>query len=108
MKNPELMMYRAAIGQILADSGINRETIKDMVRKSIDEKVDRQVPSIVQNKVANIQNTIEFRKTLKAAIRDEVERAVSNLDIIVNMPITTYTDNELIRECARRGFDIKL
>lgn len=108
MKNPELMMYRAAIGQILADSGINRETIKDMVRKSIDEKVDRQVPSIVQNKVANIQNTIEFRNTLKAAIRDEVERAVSNLDIIVNMPITTYTNNELIRECARRGFDIKL
>ena len=43
MKDQELMGYRIAIGQILADAGINRETIKEMVQASIDAKVEKQL-----------------------------------------------------------------
>lgn len=106
MKNPELMMYRVAIGQILADAGINRETIKEMVRESVDEKVERQVPSVIENKMAHFQNSYEYRNALRDAVRAEAEKAVKNLDIFINVPIENCTDNELIRECARRGMTV--
>lgn len=108
MKNPELMMYRAAIGQILADAGINRETIKDMVQATIDEKVSRQTPPIIERNIANMANKNEFRTAVRDATRSEIERAVGKLDIAINLPLTSCTDNELIRECARRGFTIQI
>lgn len=106
MKDPELMMYRVAIGQILADAGINRETIKDMVRESIDKKVEKQIPHIIENKIAHIQNTIEYRSALRDSMRCEAEKAIARLNVTFNLPIESCTDNELIRECARRGIKI--
>ena len=72
MKDPELMMYRVAIGQILADAGINRETIKDMVQKSIDEKVERQLGAVIQREIASYDFRSEVRTGLKEAIRANV------------------------------------
>lgn len=103
MKDPELMMYRVAIGQILADAGINRETIKDMVRQSIDEKVEKQIKNIVQAKIASLRYDNEVREALRDAVRYNVERAVRKLDVFLDLPLESCTDNELIAEAARRG-----
>lgn len=106
MSNPELMMYRMAIGQILADAGINRETIKDMVRQSIDEKVDRQLGTVVQQKIANLRYDNEVRTALRDAVRFNVEKAVSKMTVTLDLPLQGCTDNELIAECARRGISL--
>lgn len=103
MDNPQLMMYRVAIGQILADAGINRETIKDMVRQTIDEKVDKQLGAIVQQKVASLRHSDEVRAALRDAVRFNVEKAVGRLSVTLDLPLQGCTDNELIAECARRG-----
>lgn len=103
MKDPELMMYRVAIGQILADAGINRETIKDMLRESIDEKVNKQIGNIVQAKIGAFRCDNEVREALRDAVRFNVERAVRKLDVWLDMPLEACTDNELIAEATRRG-----
>ena len=37
-----------AISQLLADAGLNQHTIREMVEKEIDNKVDREVKNIIQ------------------------------------------------------------
>lgn len=59
MKNPELMMYRAAIGQILADAGINRTTIQEMVRETIKEKVEKHLGSVFKQTLR--EETSDYR-----------------------------------------------
>lgn len=103
MKDPELMMYRVAIGQILADAGINRETIKEMLRGSIDEKVNKQIANAVQAKISALRYDSEIRDAMRDAVRYNVEKAVRKLDIILDLPLEACTDNELIAEAARRG-----
>lgn len=104
MKDPELMMYRVAIGQILADAGINRETIKDMVRQSIDEKVDKQIANVVQAKIGALRYDQDIRSSLRDAVRDNVQSAVRGLEVKLNFPqLQACTDNELIMEATRRG-----
>ena len=106
MSNPELMMYRMAIGQILADAGINRETIREMVRSSIDEKVEKQMSTVLQQKLSNTRYDTEIRDAMKLAVRHNVQRAVDQMRIDISVPLAQCTNNELIAEASRRGMRI--
>lgn len=85
MKNPDLMMYRVAIGQILADAGINRETIKDMVQQSIDEKIDRQLPGVLQKAILDLNIRHIIDDDLRNQLQQAVRRELSWLSIDVNI-----------------------
>lgn len=84
MKNPEMMMYRVAIGQILADAGINRTTIQEMVKESINEKIDREFPRAIEKALASI-STYEFRTILRDEIQKTVKEELRNIKISVQV-----------------------
>ncbi len=83
MGTPDLTLYRAAIGQILADAGINRSTIQEMVRQMIAEKVDKQFQYIAAHEV----NTYSFKNKINdiftAAIRSAVRDELKNINISI-------------------------
>lgn len=84
MKNPDLIMYRAAIGQILADAGITRSTIQEMVRETIREKVEKQFRHIAEEEIRKYG----FRGTVSQQITDAVRTAVRNELKNVNISVT--------------------
>ena len=102
MQDPELMGYRIAIGQILADAGINRETIKDMLRQTIDEKVERQIGNVMAHTCSNYKFQEDIRRQLSQAIAGQVKDAASKIQITANVDLSTYSDEELHAELRKR------
>lgn len=67
-------LIRIAIGQLLADNGVNKRTIENMVRDAINERVDKTLKTfIAQNLDAQVQRIvqIELQKALREAVRRE-------------------------------------
>jgi len=74
MKNIEKIMTRDAIAQLLADNGINRETIVDMVRESIDEKVEKAISRVLHDKNVDFDRLVS--KSIKQEMQDDICAAV--------------------------------
>lgn len=83
MGTPELTLYRAAIGQILADAGINRSTIQEMVRQMIAEKVDKQFQYIAAHEVSKYSFKNKVNDIFTDAIRSTVRSELKNVNISV-------------------------
>lgn len=67
----EEIELRKILTQMLADNGINRETIADMTREIISEKVDKSVSNVV-NHQTNMDNLIQ------RSCREMTEKYVKN------------------------------
>lgn len=72
----EQIELRKILSQMLADNGIDRNTISGYVRAIINEKVDRAVEQVVSHET-NIDQTIynTVKEETKKAIRGRVEEA---------------------------------
>lgn len=85
MKNPELILYRAALGQIMADAGITRSTIQEMVREIIREKVDKQFAYIAAEEVRKyaFKNRVydEMQNAIRSAVRKELDNVKINIKV---------------------------
>lgn len=66
-----------AISQLLADAGLNQHTIREMVEKEINNKVDREVENVIQrlNETTYSGNYIE-EQIRKRITNDYVTRGV--------------------------------
>lgn len=85
MKNPELDYYRAAIGQILADAGINRSTIREMVREVIKEKVEKELTVVLRNTVESCTSHYALKRAAEEAIGDIVKQELRKVSVEVNV-----------------------
>lgn len=85
MKNPDMVLYRAAIGQILADAGITRSTIQEMVREVIQEKVEKQFRNVAQEEMNkyNFKSNVErqFTDALRYAVRQELSNMLVSISV---------------------------
>lgn len=85
MKNPELDYYRAAIGQILADAGINRSTIREMVQIAIKEKVEKEVNQtfshLVKENTSYNHIRAACRDVLGELVKEEMKRFYVKVEI---------------------------
>lgn len=84
----EQIELRKILTQMLADNGINRETILDFVREVISEKIDKAVKTVVNDtnldeKVRYMINN-EIKNSVREEVRDNVRRAFSNIHVTVN------------------------
>ena len=86
MKNIEKIMTRDAIAQLLADNGINRETIVQMVRDSIDEKVEKAVRVVLHDRGTNVDYLVEneIKRSLSDTIGQAVRRSLSSTFISIS------------------------
>lgn len=97
----EQIELRKILNQMLADNGINRETIKDFIKECIDERVDKALKHL-ENKsdgdFANIDGRIQgaidkfVKQELEKQARDVIRQKVNTLfstvfvDVQLNHP----------------------
>lgn len=97
----EQIEIRKILNQMLADNGINRETIKDIIKECIGERVDKALKHLENQSDGNfanidgrIQGAIdkfvkqELEKQARDAIRDKVKHIFSTIivDVQLNHP----------------------
>ena len=89
----EEIEIRKILTQMLADAGINRTTIQDMVREVIDEKVEKAVYNVSNQ--TNIEERIKRRwdsyvdreidQTARRVIREKVNGCFDHISVTVNL-----------------------
>lgn len=72
----EQIELRKILTQMLADNGINRETVVDFVKQIVDEKVDRAVDRMIHEKDMDSLVNSHVKSSVSRAIRDEVSDKV--------------------------------
>lgn len=85
----EQIELRKILTQMLADNGINRETIVPFVKAIIEEKVDAAIDRVINQ--TNLDEAVrnEVRKTvsdqIRRAVREKVDRTFSHVNVTVEM-----------------------
>lgn len=101
----EKIEIRKILNQMLADNGINRETIKDIIKDCIDERVDKALKHLEDksdgdfaNMDGRIQRAIdkfvkqEIEKQTKEVIRQKVNSIFSTIFVDVQLNHPTEKD----------------
>lgn len=86
----EQIELRKILTQMLADNGINRETIKGFVEEIVSEKVDRAIDRIIHK--TNMDSLIArmVQDTIRTTISDEVRWNVRRVLGSVSISIETH------------------
>ncbi len=86
----EQIELRKILTQMLADNGINRETIKGFVEEIVSEKVDRAIDRIIHE--TNMDSLIarQVQDTIRTTISDEVRWTVRRVLGSVSISIETH------------------
>ena len=86
----EQIELRKILTQMLADNGINRETIKGFVEEIVSEKVDRAIDRIIHE--TNMDSLIarQVQYTIRTTISDEVRWNVRRVLGSVSISIETH------------------
>ncbi len=86
----EQIELRKILTQMLADNGINRETIKGFVEEIVSEKVDRAIDRVIHE--ANMDSLVRrtVQDTIKTTISDEVCWNVRRVLGSVSISIETH------------------
>ena len=86
----EQIELRKILTQMLADNGINRETIKGFVEEIVSEKVDRAIDQIIHE--TNMDSLIarQVQDTIRTTISDEVRWNVRRVLGSVSISIETH------------------
>ena len=86
----EQIELRKTLTQMLADNGINRETIKGFVEEIVSEKVDRAIDRIIHE--TNMDSLIarQVQDTIRTTISDEVRWNVRRVLGSVSISIETH------------------
>lgn len=82
---------RKVISQELADAGINRNTLVDMVHKAVDDKVQKKVDELfnsskdgIENKIQNIvSRTLCYDSNLRRTLCDIVKQNIVDIDVTI-------------------------
>lgn len=82
---------RKVISQELAEAGINRNTLVDMVRKAVDEKVQKKVDELFNSSKEGIENklqctvlrTLRYDSDLRRMICDVIKQNIVDIDVTV-------------------------
>lgn len=72
----EQIELRKILTQMLADNGLNRETIKDFVKEIVDEKVEKAIHQVMHEKDIDSLIISRIKEITTAQIRDEVSNKV--------------------------------
>lgn len=80
---------RKVISQQLAEAGINRNTLVDMVHKAVDEKVQKKVDELfnatkegIENNISRtVANFLRFDSALRRTICDTIKDNIVDIDV---------------------------
>lgn len=86
----EQIELRKILTQMLADNGINRETIKGFVEEIVSEKVDRAIDRIIHETNMGSLIARQVQDTIRTTISDEVRWNVRRVLGSVSISIETH------------------
>ena len=86
----EQIELRKILTQMLADNGINRETIKGFVEEIVSEKVDRAIDRVIHETNMDSLGRRTVQDTIKTTISDEVRWNVRRVLGSVSISIETH------------------
>lgn len=86
----EQIELRKILTQMLADNGINRETIKGFVEEIVSEKVDRAIDRIIHETDMDSLIARMVQDTIRTTISDEVRWNVRRVLGSVSISIETH------------------
>lgn len=86
----EQIELRKILTQMLADNGINRETIKGFVEEIVSEKVDRAIDRIIHEPNMDSLIARQVQDTVRTTISDEVRWNVRRVLGSVSISIETH------------------
>lgn len=102
----EEIEIRRILNQMLADNGINRETIKDIIKECIDERVEKAIKNLLNQSKGSfdslpvrIQAAIDklvyqsIEREARTAVSDKVRSIFSK--IVVNVELNNVKKNEV-------------
>lgn len=70
---------RLQISQLLADAGINQESLKELARDELEKKSERAIKQVVENRVKEILPTMlrrEIQSNLYYAVKGEIQNRI--------------------------------
>lgn len=97
----EEMALRSEIRQMLNEAGLNRETVKQMVKETIEDVVKNQVNQVLMERreedlssvFANYLDNSMYRLIRKTA-KDAIQQKMRWLDFTVNVNVTDKAKSE--------------
>lgn len=96
MTYEEQKQVRIQISQMLADAGINQKTIKEMVRKEIENKVDREFDRCLKNCIE------EERRAMSRKADEEIQHffKYGKIDDVVKRALMDKVINITLEGCS--------
>lgn len=79
MTYEEKRELRLQISQLLADAGINQESLKELAREELEKKSERAIKQVVENRVKEILPTMlkrEIQSSLYFAVKGEIKNRI--------------------------------
>lgn len=77
MTYEEKRELRLQISQLLADAGLNQETLKEMAREELEKKSERAIKQVVENRVKDMMPSM-LRREIQANIYTAVKCELQN------------------------------
>lgn len=107
----EQIELRKILSQMLADNGINRETLKEMVNEILDEKVEKAVSQVL--KEGNIKGIVEgkidniSRRVIQREVENKVRRVLDCTSLSINCrEPEPHVFGRYMAWCERTGFGV--
>lgn len=107
----EQIELRKILSQMLADNGINRESLKSIVNDILDEKIEKAVRQVInESNVAGIVNG-KVDKISRRAIEDEVTNKVRRVLNCTSLSINCrepepHVFGRYMAWCERTGYEV--
>lgn len=79
MTYEEKRELRLQISQLLADAGINQESLKELAREELEKKSERAIKQVVEKRVKEILPTMlrrEIQSNLYSAVKGEIQNRI--------------------------------
>ena len=97
----EEMALRSEVRQMLNEAGINRETLKDMVKESLDDIVSNQVNQVLMERkekdlnevVSDYINNI-MHSTIRCCAESVIREKLRGMNFSVNITVHNKTESE--------------
>lgn len=93
----EEMMFRSEVRQMLNEAGINRETVKQMVRETLDDIVKAQVNQVLmERKEADLAGVVKeyLNERMWKIVRDTTESVVKDKMRWYNFSVNVNVENK--------------
>ena len=107
----EQIELRKILTQMLAENGLNRETIKGFVREIIEEKIDKSINDIIHpTSSVNMDNAINRRvdkfidNEIDKVVRSEIHKQINGYFTNISVSVNLTDPNDKVKRSTTKSY----